>query len=200
MTLSQYFGERYGKAVVDYLIDPFVGGIYGGCPSTLSFKYSFPKLFELASGLEKKKKSLLFHILRKGLYKKAPASVWFKEGLFTLPAALVKALGKAVHYEAKLSSLLYDRKTQCWSVSWHTPESKYAHHADYKHVWITIPNYQLDTLPFQNSFLKRELQELAAIDLYAPIACLSLGIEKRYFKHIPKAFGFLIPSCEYFSI
>ncbi len=200
LTLSQYFGERYGKAVVDYLIDPFVAGIYAGVPSELSFKYSFPKLFDLASGLEKKRKSLLLHILRKGLHKKAPTSISFKEGLFTLPSALVKALGPSLHYEVKLSSLIYDRKTQGWSVSWHTPDKKFLNYAEYKHLWVTIPNYQVHTLPFQDKFLKREIEEVASVDMYAPISCLSLGIEKRYFKHIPQAFGFLTPACEHLSI
>lgn len=200
LTLGQYFAERYGQAVVDYLIDPFVAGIYGGVPSELSFKYSFPKLFDLASGLEKKRKSLLLHVLRKGLHKKAPASVSFKEGLFTLPSALVKALGSRLHYEVKLSSLVHDRKTKRWSVSSYIPASKYPRYAEYKHLWVTIPNYKLETLPFGDKFLKREVQELASVDLYAPIGCLSLGIEKRYFKHMPRAFGFLTPTCEHFSI
>lgn len=200
LTLTQYFGERYGRAVVNYLIDPFVAGIYGGNPSDLSLKYSFPKLFELVSRLEPKRKSLLFYILRKGLYKKTPASVSFKEGLFTLPSALVKALGPTIQYEARIKSITYHRKKKQWSVSWYTPGERSPHYAEYKHLWVTIPSYTLKTLPMRDPYLRSFFERISVLDLYAPISSLTLGIKQSYFKHIPQAFGFLTPACEHLSI
>jgi protoporphyrinogen/coproporphyrinogen III oxidase len=200
LSLSEYFSKRFGKAVLNYFIDPFVAGIYGGDPSKLSFKYSFPKLYAIASKLEKKRKSLLFYILRKKLHKNPPPSVSFKDGMFTLPAALIDALKDELKYETKIKTIHYDEIRKVWSVSWQSPEHQGLQTIDYKHLWFTIPSYKLKDIRFADTALRSEMQHLSTLEMYAPIACLSLGIDKRYFKTLPEAFGFLCPSCEHFEI
>lgn len=200
LSLSDYFSTRFGKALLDYFIDPFVAGIYGGTPDRLSFKYSFPKLYAIAAKLEPKRQSLLFYILRKKLHKNPPPSISFKEGMHALPAALIKALKGTLHYESTLQSIHYDKDKQVWFVSWQSSEHPEPQNIAYKHLWVTIPSHQLKTLPFQDLMLKSTLEDLSAMDIYAPIGCITLGIHKRYFKSLPEAFGFLCPSCEHFDI
>src|SRR5260370_41839764 len=45
--LSAFVTRRLGSELLDYLIDPFVGGVYAGDPDRLSLTPAFPKLYEL---------------------------------------------------------------------------------------------------------------------------------------------------------
>jgi len=45
--LSEFVVRRLGVEVLDYLIDPFVGGVYAGDPGRLSVEHAFPKLHKL---------------------------------------------------------------------------------------------------------------------------------------------------------
>ena len=47
-TLADFISKRLGKEVLDYAIDPLVGGMYAGLPEQLSARYAFPKLYDLA--------------------------------------------------------------------------------------------------------------------------------------------------------
>ena len=46
-TVGEFFERRFGKDVVDTLVDPFIAGIYAGDPYQLSMKSVMPKLLEL---------------------------------------------------------------------------------------------------------------------------------------------------------
>src|ERR1035438_10089911 len=46
-SLSGFVTRRLGGEFLDYLIDPFVGGVYAGDPGRLSVTYAFPKLHAL---------------------------------------------------------------------------------------------------------------------------------------------------------
>ena len=45
--LSAFVRRRLGPELLDYLIDPFVGGVYAGDPDRLSVTHAFPKLHAL---------------------------------------------------------------------------------------------------------------------------------------------------------
>jgi oxygen-dependent protoporphyrinogen oxidase len=44
-TLSQWAEHRLGKTALDYLVNPFVSGVYGCSPQELLARFAFPKLF-----------------------------------------------------------------------------------------------------------------------------------------------------------
>ena len=46
-SLSHFVQRRLGQEVLDYFVNPFVGGVYAGDPSRLSVAHAFPKLYRL---------------------------------------------------------------------------------------------------------------------------------------------------------
>lgn len=46
-SLASFVERRFGRDLLDAVIDPFVAGIYAGNPSELSVRHAFPKLYAL---------------------------------------------------------------------------------------------------------------------------------------------------------
>ena len=46
-SLASFVIRRLGQEVLDYFVNPVVGGVYAGDPERLSVEYAFPKLFHL---------------------------------------------------------------------------------------------------------------------------------------------------------
>lgn len=86
-TLHDFFERHFGKEVVEYLVNPFIAGIYAGAPKELITSVAFSKLLEY----EKEYKSILKGFAKnKSLERKKIVS--FKEGLQTLPNQIAKKL------------------------------------------------------------------------------------------------------------
>ncbi len=92
-TLSDFVKRRLGQSFLDYAIEPFILGVYAGCPDYLVTKYAFPKLYNL----EQKYGSLIMGSIIKKFQKKnetekrVTAKVFScKNGLTSLTNALYK--------------------------------------------------------------------------------------------------------------
>jgi oxygen-dependent protoporphyrinogen oxidase len=86
-----------GESFLDYAIDPFIGGIYAGDPSTLVTRFALPKLYNL----EQNYGSFIKGAVKKGkepkneLEKRATKDVFsVRGGLGNLIAALEESAGK----------------------------------------------------------------------------------------------------------
>lgn len=89
--------RRMGESFLDYAIDPFIGGIYAGDPSTLVTRFALPKLYNL----EQNYGSFIKGAVKKGkepkneLEKRATKDVFsVRGGLGNLIAALEESAGK----------------------------------------------------------------------------------------------------------
>jgi oxygen-dependent protoporphyrinogen oxidase len=86
-TVAQFFYRRFGQEIVDYAVNPFIMGIYGGNPANLLIEQTFPQLV----AYEKNYGSVL-----KGFIKNKAGgrklSLNFKNGMETLPKAMAKNL------------------------------------------------------------------------------------------------------------
>ena len=47
VSLEEFVRSHFGQELVDYGLNPFVGGVYAGNPKKLSARYSFPQLWEI---------------------------------------------------------------------------------------------------------------------------------------------------------
>lgn len=85
--LHDFFERHFGKEVVEYLVNPFISGIYAGSPKELITSIAFPTLVEY----EEKYGSILKGFSKnKSLERKQIVS--FKEGLQTIPNQLAKKI------------------------------------------------------------------------------------------------------------
>ena len=100
-SVGAFVRRRLGSEFLDYAIDPFVAGIYGGDPERISVSAAFPRLL----ALEQKYGSLIKgQILgarerrrNKEAAKNAAASFSFRGGMQTLTDALARALAPIVY-------------------------------------------------------------------------------------------------------
>lgn len=88
-TLTSLIERHFGDEVVEYLLRPFIAGIYAGDPDQLIAKYSFPKLKEY----EREYGSILKGFIKnKGGARRRTVS--FKEGMEQLPRTISQNIRK----------------------------------------------------------------------------------------------------------
>ncbi|HQY06012.1 MAG TPA: protoporphyrinogen oxidase, partial [Lacunisphaera sp.] len=110
VNLAAFVASHFGREIVDYGLNPFVGGIYAGDPEKLSARYAFPSLWQL----ERSHGSLLRGFRAQAAERRARGEasgvvpiISFKQGLQTLPLALAAALpAGTVQTDATVTSLI----------------------------------------------------------------------------------------------
>lgn len=99
-TIAAFARRRLGREMLDYVIDPLVGGLYAGDPEQLSMSAVFPHLKQL----ENRFGSVLLGALRS---RRRPRRLLFsfREGLGTLTHALAGQLAGRVHLGHRVESV-----------------------------------------------------------------------------------------------
>lgn len=91
-SLANFVRRKFGHEILEYLVSPFVSGVYAGDPEKLSLRAAFPSLEEW----EREYGSVIRGAMKarkKNGGSKPPALCSFRRGIATLPAALAAALG-----------------------------------------------------------------------------------------------------------
>ncbi|OHE70885.1 MAG: protoporphyrinogen oxidase [Verrucomicrobia bacterium GWC2_42_7] len=190
-SLSSFVNRRLGGEFLDYLINPFVSGIYAGCPQKLSVKYAFPKLYNL----EQRHGSLIlgtFHYLKNKSADTLLRSrlISFRSGMQSLPLRLAEVLKENLFFNATPSSIRQINGR--WSVSWGHYQK------EFDQIILCVPCHALLELPFEPhiSTLFSPLQDCH----YAPVSVVTCGFEKMKVPHRLNGFGMLVPEKEKLSI
>jgi oxygen-dependent protoporphyrinogen oxidase len=93
-SVASFVRRKFGHEILEYLVAPFVSGIYAGDPEKLSLQAAFPSLDEW----ERKYGSVVRGAMKsrpaKGASKASPALCSFRRGMGTLPRAMAGQLGK----------------------------------------------------------------------------------------------------------
>lgn len=177
-SISCFFERHFGQHVVDYLVDPFVSGIYAGDSKRLSLQACFPSLktMEEENGSllksffkSKKKKKTSFELPQLA---KVPCFS-FKEGMQTLTDALTNKLAQRVHLNQQIVALKKtDKKLKI--VTFNGEERLF----DY--IISTMPAYQLASVLGYS-----ELKDLQ----FSSVVSVHFGYHKDLLKK--KGFGHL---------
>ncbi|MCS7184848.1 MAG: protoporphyrinogen oxidase [bacterium] len=96
-TVSDFFTYRFGREVLDYIVEPFISGIFAGDPDKLVVKYAFPEVYSLA----KKYGSLLKAAKN---FKPSGKLFSFKNGSATLINRLVSLVGN-IKFNSEIKSI-----------------------------------------------------------------------------------------------
>ncbi len=187
-TVAQFVTRRLGKEFLDWVVDPFISGIYAGDPSRLSVRAAVPKIY----ALEERYGSLIRGMFAKMLLHRhrsgpAPAGrmISFQDGMQTLTNGIAESLGEVVETDQRVVALSIDEKI--WKV-----ETK-QHDYQAKHVVLAIPAYAAAKIL---SPLDAKLAEQLAEIEYPPIAAVAMGFDRNQLGHSLDGFGCLIPSNE----
>jgi len=189
-TLSSFVTRRLGCELLDYLIDPFVGGVYAGDPDRLSVHHAFPKL----EALEHRYRSLIGGTVlgarerrkRHEVSRTKARMLTFDRGLGVLVSALQSSLGDCIQLETAVTGIW--RRRPGWRVD--TAAGTTEHSA----VILCAPAHQVARLYMENG--AKEEQDVLREVYYPPLARVALGFRSEQITHALDGFGILIPQKE----
>ena len=104
-SVATFVRRKFGSEILEYLVAPFVSGVYAGDPEKLSLKAAFPTLDEW----ERQYGSVLRGAMKSRPPKEqrtaAPPLCSFTNGVAALPRAMAAKLGEAMQYETRAVSV-----------------------------------------------------------------------------------------------
>ncbi len=190
-SVAKFTRRRLGPEVLDYLVEPFVAGIFAGDPEQLSVRYAFPKLFEL----EQQYGSLFWGLIRdrmKQRYHPAPRRSMFSfvEGLHMLPRALADRLpAHAIVRNAEVLAIRWDEKNP-WTLTFR--QNGRASTRFFDIIVCAVPLHRLAQLRIHPPVDRRPLGTVE----HPPIALVALGFRREQVAHPLDGFGMLVPAVE----
>ncbi|MFQ5571338.1 MAG: protoporphyrinogen oxidase [Rhodothermales bacterium] len=197
-TVADFVKRRLGPEFLDYVINPFVAGIYASDPSQLNLKATFPRLLQL----EQDYGGLIRGAIRKRFEKKngqvaampKARMISFASGMQALTAALVACLGSALQTGTTVTRV--EQQGAGFLVrgqSATTGETVVAA----RRLILASPAYVTASLIEP---LAPDAADLLARVPYAPVAVVYYGFTRAAVGHPLDGFGFLVPEKEQRSI
>ncbi len=190
-TVAQFVSRRFGSEFLDWIIDPFVKGVYASSPEILSMGDTFPRL----TALEDRYGSIIRGALAMQWGPKPPSSPLtrsifsFTEGMGCLPKALAEFLGTDAGTNAEVIGCT--RNSNGFRTALLFDEETYYLHS--RHVVLAgSANQASELLQEISPESGGPLSEIP----YAPIAVVSMGFSRKSISHPLDGFGLLVPTKE----
>ena len=187
-SVADFVRRKFGHEILEYLVAPFVSGVYAGDPEKLSLKAAFPSLEEwereYGSVLRGAMKSRPEKEKRRG----PPPLCSFKDGVGSLAGAIAEKLGDCVRVGAKVASVGRSANYQvCVECDGGNEMLEAAV------VVVSTPAYTAGHIAAQiSSPLMHTLSGVA----YAPVAVVACGYYDRQIAEKLDGFGYLVPRSE----
>jgi len=191
-SVAEFVRRKFGHEILEYLVSPFVSGVYAGDPEQLSLRSAFPTLEEW----ERRFGSILRGAMKSkpanGEKKKAPPLCSFRRGLSALPRALASDLGSSVRTGACVAKLKRgDNGARGFEI--HVVENGMNETIEAAAIVLAAPAYVSAQLMQP---LSTEAAQLLSGMPYAPVAVAAAGYHANQFSEAPDGFGFLVPRKE----
>jgi oxygen-dependent protoporphyrinogen oxidase len=188
-SVADFVRRKFGSEILDYLVAPFISGIYAGDPELLSFPSAFP----FAAQWEKEYGSVLRGAMKTPRGAKRPSLSSFRAGMGALPAAIAQSLGGSAIPGASVQSIRRDADSPRPIFKVKFERSTTADEVSVDAVVLASPAYS-------SARLIEPLCPTAATELsqipYAPIAVIAAAYFRKQVEHPLSGFGFLIPRTE----
>lgn len=190
-SVAAFVRRRFNQEVLDYIVNPFIAGMFAGDPEQLSMRHAVPKLhaLERTHGSVMKAFVQMMKARREaGHGAGGPGSVIsFRGGLQEVPDALGRELSSELRLRSPVTQLR--KGPQGWTVgaAFQTPEL-------FDAVVYAAPAYSLDEVDLDLAGAER-LSTLSSI-LHPPVAVVALGFRRDQLSHPLDGFGFLTPEVE----
>ncbi len=175
-SVAEFVRRRLGQEFLDYIVAPFVSGVYAGDPERLSVKHATRRVYEL----EREFGSLIRGALKKKALGPRGRLISFEGGLFRL----VEKLSEHIEIRKENVVLRIRRKDDRFLLD--TREGK----VEARAVVISSPAYT-------SSYLLKDLSWSASLEFdridYVPLVVVNVGVKEGY---VPEGFGMLVPRKE----
>jgi oxygen-dependent protoporphyrinogen oxidase len=190
-SVAAFVRRRFNQEVLDYVMNPFVAGSFGGDPEQLSVRHAMPQLHTL----ERAHGSVMKAFLKAAKADrepdqaaKAPGKLMsFREGLQEISDALGRELKSEVRLGAPVTQLRTGPRGWTVGAAFQAPEL-------YDAVIFAAPAHSLDDIDLDLAGGER-LATLSSI-VHPPIAVLALGFPRECVAHPLDGFGLLVPEVE----
>jgi protoporphyrinogen/coproporphyrinogen III oxidase len=190
-SVAKFARRKFGDEILEYLVGPFVSGVYAGDPEKLSLKAAFPSLAEwereYGSVLRGAKKA------RKGANAPPPSLCSFRQGAARLPNAIAEKLGNRIQtgITAKSLSRLGPNNNQMFELN--TQRAGESATVQASAIVLATPAYVSAHLV--ESLSAQLGHTLSGIE-YAPVAVVASGYYRQQVGEPIDGFGFLVPRRE----
>lgn len=190
-SVASFVRRKFGHEILEYLVTPFVSGVYAGDPEKLSLRSAFPSLAEW----EEKYGSVV-----RGAIKSRPASsaprpalCTFRKGMNTFLTRLSQALGQNFQTRAGVKALRRASNGPAPNFELRIARGSGEERMTAAAVVFAIPAYAAAGL--LKGFSPRLATFLNGI-AYAPVAVIAHGFDRRQIGNPLQGFGFLVPRRE----
>ncbi len=188
-SVATFVRRRFNQEVLDYIANPFIGGIFAGDPEQLSARHALPRLHDLEHTHGSVMKAL-GQMLRAGRGSGGPSGptiVSCRTGLQEIPEAFARQLRAELRLKASVSQIR--RGNMGWTVS-----AAYQQAELYDAVIYAAPAHCADEvdLAFEGADRMKTLSSIT----HPPVTVLALGFRREDVTHKLDGFGFLVPEVE----
>jgi len=184
-SVADFVRRKFGHEILEYLVAPFVSGVYAGDPETLSLRAAFPSLDEW----EREYGSVLRGAMnsRKQQPGPRPGLCTFRGGLRSLLQALESELGDGLVKGARVEAI---EKVEPSGFTVRFSEGKQHESIPVRAVVMAAPAYIAGNLLAGLS--QRAADGLRGV-IYAPVAVIAAGYKQQQVGNKLDGFGVLIP-------
>ncbi len=191
-SLASFMRRRFGAEVVDYIVNPFIAGVYAADPEQLSLRAVFPLLAELEQEHGSVIRGMIARMRRARGEKKAPKErglFSFREGMQTIARALAEKLGANLRTRHAVRQIR--KNGRHFELEIDTSDGERTIRAG--QVVLATPSYV-------SARLAQDIAPQAAAALntisYPPLAIVHHLIAREHIGHALDGFGFLVPEKE----
>lgn len=192
-SIAAFVRRRLGDEFLDYVIEPFISGVYAGNPEALSVQAAVAKIY----ALEQRHGSLIRGALHQGRVMKGAGMpkgrlISFDHGMALLPQTVSERLPQGTVQTNLTVTAVTPTVEGSWLVEGMTPEG-HKRRERASQVVLSVPAPVAADLiaPFADE-AARALRTIP----YAPIASVALGYRRAHVAHPLDGFGFLVPRRE----
>jgi oxygen-dependent protoporphyrinogen oxidase len=184
-SVADFVRRKFGHEILEYLVAPFVSGVYAGDPETLSLRAAFPSLDEW----EREYGSVLRGAMnsRKQQAGARPALCSFRAGLGALLQSLELSLGKGLVKGAKVEAI---EKSEQAGFAVRFSRGEQSESVSVRAVVMAAPAYIAGRLL---AGLSRQACDGLLGVSYAPVAVIAAGYKRQQIGNALNGFGVLIP-------
>jgi oxygen-dependent protoporphyrinogen oxidase len=188
-SVAQFVRRKFGHEILEYLVSPFVSGIYAGDPEKLSLRAAFPSLEEW----ERQYGSVLRGAMKsrpaKGARQGPPPLCSFLRGMGVLTATMFAKLGANAKSGVRVDTMT--KTDQGFQVQ--VTRNGHSEQFNARAVVLATPAYVASHIAAPLS--AKAAQTLSGI-AYAPVVVVAAGYHSRQSAAALDGFGVLIPRSE----
>jgi len=190
-SIASFVRRKFGQEILEYLVAPFVSGVYAGDPEKLSLRAAFPSIDEW----ERRYGSVLRGAMKSRPKNRTrpPPLCSFRRGMRTLAEAFARNLGDSVKTSSRVVAIRLPERGV--GGEYHLRVVRAAREADISSAAIVLAvpaDVAAQLIGPLSSVLSHALSGIA----YAPVAVVAAGYYGKQIGHPLRGFGFLVPRRE----